>query len=141
MQINWNEFSPIASFAGGLLIGLSAALLLLLNGRVAGISGIIRQAIFASNKEMTWRLSFILGMLISPSIYFVLFPYAPIQIHDNVTLLIIAGVLVGYGTSMGAGCTSGHGICGLSRLSLRSLTAVVLFMSAAMLTTFLVKHF
>ncbi len=141
MQINWSEFTPIASLAGGLLIGLAASIMLLLNGRVTGISGIIRQTFFAAQKEIAGGLSFIIGLLLSPTLYFALYPSIQIQITEHIPLLITAGLLVGYGTAKGAGCTSGHGVCGLSRLSRRSFVAVVLFMLSAMLTVFIVRHF
>ncbi len=140
MQINWSEFTPFASLAGGLLIGLSATLLLLLNGQIAGVSGIIRQSLLKTGGERIWRLCFLLGLLLSPTLYYQLYSPIPIQMKSHIGLLIAAGLFVGVGTAMASGCTSGHGVCGLSRLSKRSLFAAIIFMTSAMLTTFMAKH-
>ena len=140
MQINWSEFTPIASLAGGLLIGLSAALMVLLNGRVVGISSIIRNAFGRDDKEVAWRLSFIFGVLASPTLYFFIYHDIQVTLNDNLLLLIISGLLVGYGSALGSGCTSGHAVCGLARFSKRSLVAVLIFMSASFITTFLLRH-
>ncbi|WP_425640898.1 YeeE/YedE family protein [Marinomonas gallaica] len=123
---------------GGLLIGLSTAAYLLLTGKVVGISSILAQALFS--KERLLPVLFIAGLIIGGSAYGVLIePSVPFPELRNPLLLIVSGLLVGYGTRMGSGCTSGHGVCGLSRLSPRSLVATVIFMATAILTVFLTK--
>ncbi|MCB5185092.1 YeeE/YedE family protein [Methylobacillus gramineus] len=140
MSIDWNAFTPWSSLAGGLLIGLSAAALILLNGRIAGISGILGGLLQFRSLETGWRLAFITGLILAPLLYgsFTTLP-SVINVGDLSTLAI-AGLLVGFGTSLGNGCTSGHGVCGLSRLSLRSLIATLLFMGSGFLTVFLLRH-
>ncbi|EHC19285.1 YeeE/YedE family protein [Fischerella thermalis] len=134
------EFNWFTALVGGILIGISATLLLAFNGRIAGISGIINGAI-TFNKDEIWRWMFILGMLLGGVLYeyeLALEPtpkstFAPVA-------MIIGGFLVGFGTRMGSGCTSGHGVCGLGRLSLRSLVAVLTFLTTAIITVFIVRH-
>ena len=140
MSIDWNAFTPWSSLAGGLLIGLSAAALILVNGRIAGISGILGGLLQFRSPETGWRLAFITGLILAPLLYgsFTTLP-SVINVGDLPTLAI-AGLLVGFGTSLGSGCTSGHGVCGLSRLSLRSLIATLLFMGSGFLTVFLLRH-
>ncbi len=134
MTMDWTHFTPYSSFIGGVLIGLSAALLVLLNGRVAGISGIVLGMLAPAKGEIAWRLAFVAGLLAAPLLAMVLgFRMAP-RIDAGVGTLIFAGLLVGVGTSYASGCTSGHGVCGLSRLSPRSLAATGAFMAAGMLT-------
>lgn len=129
------------ALAGGVLIGVSATLLLWLNGRVAGVSGILNGVMFPTAGDVSWRLMFLLGLVAAAGLYMALVPGAPLPRTDYPRVaLIVAGVLVGFGTRMGNGCTSGHGVCGLGRLSLRSLVAVLTFMAAAVATTFLVRH-
>lgn len=129
------------ALAGGALIGLSATLLLWLNGRVAGVSGILNGVVFPTAGDVSWRLMFLLGLVAAAGLYMALVPGAPLPRTDYPRVaLIVAGVLVGFGTRMGNGCTSGHGVCGLGRLSLRSLVAVLTFMAAAVATTFFVRH-
>jgi len=140
MTIDWASFTPWASFAGGLLIGLAAAIFLLFNGRIAGISGIVGGLLRPAKGDVMWRAAFILG-LVSASLAFNLAGRSPvIQIDASMPTLIIAGLLVGIGTRYGSGCTSGHGVCGLSRLSLRSLAATLAFMLAGFATVFVVRH-
>lgn len=131
----------LIALAGGVLIGLSATLLLWLNGRVAGVSGILNGVIFPASGEVVWRIAFLLGLIIAAGLYIALVPGAPLPRSDfSRAGLVVAGLLVGFGTRMGNGCTSGHGVCGLGRLSMRSLAAVVTFMAAAITTTFVMRH-
>lgn len=141
MTLDWSNFTPLPALGGGLLLGLSAFLLLLLLGRIAGISGIISGVLQSpSLKERSWRLAFILGMVIAPLV-FALFAELPAsQIDAEWPLLIAAGLLVGFGARFGSGCTSGHGVCGLSRLSIRSLVATCSFMGTGFITVFVVRH-
>lgn len=138
-----NNFFMIQSLAGGVLIGISAALLLWLTGHVAGISGIIGRLLFAVKKsdEVIWRVLFLIGLVVGAKLYYLGFGAAPAgREYFPVWLLIVSGLLVGFGSSMGKGCTSGHGVCGLGRLSVRSLVATLIFLSVAIITTFLVRH-
>ncbi|MBK8122279.1 MAG: YeeE/YedE family protein [Dokdonella sp.] len=131
----------IPALAGGVLIGLSSVLLLWLNGRIAGISGIMNGVLLPKSGETSWRIAFLLGLIAAAGLYIAFVPGAPQPRQGfSTTGLIIAGLLVGFGTSMGNGCTSGHGVCGLGRFSVRSLAAVLVFMATAMLTTFLLRH-
>ena len=140
MAVDWAHFTPWASLAGGVLIGAAAALLLLLNGRIAGVSGILGRLLVAQRPDVGWRVAFLLGLVIAPAVYH-LFLRTPFpRIEAGYGTLLIAGLLVGLGTSYGSGCTSGHGVCGLSRLSPRSLVATIAFMVAGMVTVFIVRH-
>ena len=131
----------MAALAGGVLIGLSATLLLWLNGRIAGISGIVNGVVFPRAGEVSWRIAFLLGLVIAAGLYMAFVPGAPLPRTDFSRIgLIAAGLLVGFGTRMGNGCTSGHGVCGLGRLSMRSFAAVATFMTTAIATTFVVRH-
>lgn len=131
----------LIALAGGVLIGLSATLLLWLNGRVAGVSGILGGVLFPKSGDVSWRVAFLVGLIAAGGLYMTLVPGAPLPRTDfSRTGLIIAGLLVGFGTRMGNGCTSGHGVCGLGRLSMRSLAAVMTFMATAIATTFVVRH-
>lgn len=131
----------LIALAGGVLIGLSATLLLWLNGRVAGVSGILGGVLFPRPGDVSWRVAFLVGLIAAGGLYMALVPGAPLPRTDfSRTGLIIAGLLVGFGTRMGNGCTSGHGVCGLGRLSMRSLAAVMTFMATAIATTFVVRH-
>ncbi|WP_116809896.1 YeeE/YedE family protein [Steroidobacter cummioxidans] len=131
----------LSALAGGVLIGLAATLLLWLNGRVAGVSGIFNGVIFPNKGDVAWRYAFLIGLIVAGGAYMAFVPGAPLPRTDySRTALLAAGLLVGFGTRMGNGCTSGHGVCGLARLSLRSFVAVLTFMATAMATTFLVKH-
>lgn len=136
-----HDFTPVSALVGGALIGLSAALLLLLNGRLAGISGIVSGLLPPVRGDMAWRLAFAVGLMLGPLLYAAARGAAPsIHLEASLPVLIVAGLLVGYGTNLGSGCTSGHGVCGLSRLSLRSLAATLVFMLSAGLTVFVVHH-
>ena len=134
------NFTPISASIGGALIGLSAVILMAFNGRIAGISGLFSGLAFAERGDRRWRLLFVLGLVAAPLLYQVTLGTTPaFDLKASTPLLIIGGVLVGFGTRLGSGCTSGHGICGLSRLSPRSLVSVLLFTGAGMLTVALAK--
>jgi uncharacterized membrane protein YedE/YeeE len=143
MNIDWLHFTPWASLAGGILIGLATALLLLANGRVAGISGILggllRPAV-ASRGDIAWRVTFILGLFVAPLAWLTMGAMPPAQIDHSPALLTVGGLLVGIGTRFGNGCTSGHGVCGIARLSPRSLLATACFVAAGFVTVFIVRH-
>lgn len=129
------------ALAGGVLIGLAATLLLWLNGRVAGVSGILNGVIFPHPTDVGWRTAFLIGLIAAAGAYMSLVPDAPLPRTDYARAgLVVAGLLVGFGTRMGNGCTSGHGVCGIGRLSLRSLVAVLTFMATAIATTYLIRH-
>jgi hypothetical protein len=129
------------ALAGGVLIGLSATLLLWLNGRVAGVSGILNGVLFPHARDVAWRAAFLLGLVGAAGLYMALVPGAAQPRVDFPRAgLVVAGLLVGFGTRMGNGCTSGHGVCGIGRLSARSLAAVTTFMATAITTTFIVRH-
>ncbi len=131
----------MTALAGGMLIGVAATILLLLNGRIAGVSGMVNGVLLPTRGDVAWRVLFLLGLVAGGGIYLSLVPgaYTP-RTGFPVPALVIAGLLVGFGTRMGNGCTSGHGVCGLGRLSLRSLAAVLTFMATAIATTFLIRH-
>jgi uncharacterized protein len=140
MAIDWNVFTPGAALAGGVLIGLAAVTFMLLNGRIAGISGVLGGLLTPRRGDVGWRVAFLLGLLVAPLVY-ALFATLPALHFDTSTGgLVAAGLLVGLGTRYGSGCTSGHGVCGLSRLSPRSLVATLLFMAAGFATVFVVRH-
>ena len=134
------EFSPLPATLGGLLIGLSASMLLLGEGRIAGITGIFDGLLHPSGRDWRWRAAFVAGLLVMGTLASLFWPLAFASSLDRpLPLLVLAGLLVGFGTRLGNGCTSGHGVCGLSRLSLRSLVAVLTFMGTAGLTVFLLR--
>jgi uncharacterized membrane protein YedE/YeeE len=140
MTLDWSHFTPWASLAGGLLIGAAAAMLVLVNGRIAGISGIVGGLLRPRQGDMAWRVAFVAGLLAAPLLALPLLPgYAP-RIEAGFGTLAAAGLLVGLGTSVASGCTSGHGVCGLSRLSPRSVVATVAFMAAGVATVFAARH-
>ena len=140
MTIDWNSFTPWPALAGGALIGLAAALLLLLNGRVAGISGVLGGLLKPVKGDIAWRAAFVLGLVGAPLAY-LLFARLPVpRIDADYAALIAAGLLVGVGTRYGSGCTSGHGVCGLARLSPRSLVATACFMASGFATVFVIRH-
>ncbi len=140
MQIDWNNFTPWASLAGGMLIGLSAAVFVLFNGRIAGISGILGGLLEWPKGDVAWRVAFLAGLIGAPLLYGAVLTLPEVRIDADFPTLIIAGLLVGVGTRYGSGCTSGHGVCGLSRMSPRSLVATVAFMLAGFATVFVVRH-
>lgn len=140
MSINYESFTPLMALEGGLIIGVAVSLLLLLNGRTAGISGIFGELFNFKTKDKGWRLAFVLGLILSPIIYKQFVDVSLPLIQANNFLLEISGLLVGLGTRFASGCTSGHGVCGLSRLSLRSLAATILFIFAGVVTVFITRH-
>jgi uncharacterized protein len=140
MSIDWTHFTPWTSLAGGVLIGVAAAMLLLMNGRVAGISGILGGLLAPRRGETAWRVAFIAGLFAAPLAMLLFGHAAERRIDADFAVLAVAGLLVGAGTSYGSGCTSGHGVCGISRLSPRSLAATAAFMLAGMATVFLARH-
>jgi uncharacterized membrane protein YedE/YeeE len=140
MTIDWIHFTPGMSLLGGVLIGISSALFILANGRIAGISGILGGLLRRRPGEMVWRIAFLLGLVAAPAAIFALTGPLTATIEASTEVLVIAGLLVGIGTRYGAGCTSGHGVCGLSRLSPRSLVATLAFMGAGMAIVFVMRH-
>jgi len=139
-MIDWPHFTPMMSFAGGVLIGLAAAMLILINGRIAGISGIVG-ALFAPRRgDVAWRLAFIAGLFCAPLLALLMGIRIAPRIDAGVGMLLAAGLLVGVGTSYASGCTSGHGVCGVARLSPRSLVATLAFMATGFATVFAVRH-
>ena len=140
MHIDWNAFTPWSALGGGALIGLSAVLLALFNGRIAGISGILAGVLRPVKGDTAWRLAFVLGLLLAPWAWQVFSPLPASQVAASNTTLALAGLLVGVGTRYGSGCTSGHGVCGLSRLSVRSLVATLSFMAFGFITVYFTRH-
>jgi uncharacterized protein len=140
LNIDWAAFTPWTALAGGVLIGLAAALLLLLNGRIAGISGVLGDLLAPVRGDTAWRTAFVLGLLAAPLAWTVAAPLPQPHIDAGTGGLVAAGLLVGVGTRYGSGCTSGHGVCGLSRLSPRSLVATLAFMGAGFATVYLLRH-
>jgi len=145
MTIAWDQFTPISALIGGLLIGLASAIYVLGNGRIAGIAGIVGSVLQSVTRGQSLRphavrLVFILGMLIAPWAWQLFAPLPEARLDVGSGALILAGLLVGVGVRMGNGCTSGHGVCGLSRLSLRSLANVLAFMAAGFVTVFVTRH-
>ena len=141
MQIDWLSFTPIPSLLGGMILGVAAALYVILHGRILGISGIVSGLLHPKESDTAWRLSLVLGLITAPflaALFFGIFPI--IEIDSSWTASVIAGLLVGFGAQYGSGCTSGHGICGLSRLSPRSLLATLAFMGAGFITVFVIRH-
>lgn len=140
MNIDWNAFTPWSSLTGGALIGIAAAMLALLNGRIAGISGVLGGLLKPTRGDISWRIAFVAGLLSAPVLYLLVAQVPRPQIDAGYTGLVLAGLLVGIGTRYGSGCTSGHGVCGLSRLSFRSLAATAAFMGAGFLTVYVTRH-
>lgn len=136
-----HHFTPISALIGGLLIGVAAALMLLLKGRIAGISGILGGLLHPSAGDASWRVLFLVGMLSAPLAYLLWTGHLPqVNATTSYRTLVIAGLLVGFGTRLGSGCTSGHGVCGLARRSPRSIGATVTFMSMGAVTVFVMRH-
>lgn len=140
MTIDWSNFTPWISLAGGLMIGLSTALFILFNGRIAGISGIVGGLLNPTRGDVAWRIAFLAGLVISPLVFALAAPLPELQVDASYPVLLIAGLLVGIGTRYGSGCTSGHGVCGLSRRSPRSMVATLAFMFAGFVTVYIVRH-
>ncbi|AIN17199.1 sulfur transport family protein [Yersinia rochesterensis] len=140
MTIDWANFTPYSALAGGALLGIAVIILWLCNGRIAGISGILGGLLPPKAGDISWRVAFTLGLIAAPVIYSLFAALPVIQIDAGLPVLIVAGLLVGIGTRYGAGCTSGHGVCGLARFSPRSLLATLSFMFAGFVTVWLVRH-
>ena len=142
MTIDWTHFTPWTALAGGILLGIASAAFILVNGRVLGISGILGGLLVPKRSDASWRVMFLLGLLLAPATLSLLAPgliSAPRIEVDNVAI-VAAGLLVGLGTRYGSGCTSGHGVCGLSRLSPRSLVATLAFMASGFAMVYVVRH-
>ncbi len=133
------DFSPVGGFVGGLLIGLAVALVLLLNGRVAGISGIVGGLLTLRTGDTIWRAAFVAGLVLG-ALGYLSAADVPVRVLAPLPAILAGGLLVGFGTRLGSGCTSGHGLCGMARLSRRSMVATATFFGVAMLTVFLTRH-
>lgn len=142
MTIDWTHFTPWTALAGGILLGIASAAFILVNGRVLGISGILGGLLMPKRSDASWRVFFLLGLLLAPATLSLLSPgliSAP-RIEADHVAIVAAGLLVGLGTRYGSGCTSGHGVCGLSRLSPRSLVATLAFMASGFAMVYAVRH-
>jgi uncharacterized membrane protein YedE/YeeE len=143
MNIDWAHFTPFASLAGGVILGVASAIFILVNGRILGISGILGGLLPPKAGDTTWRVFFLLGMLAAPTVFHAVVPAQYItapRIDASGWMVIAAGLLVGIGTRYASGCTSGHGVCGLSRLSPRSLVATLSFMGAGFVMVYVLRH-
>ncbi|AJJ10670.1 sulfur transport family protein [Yersinia rohdei] len=140
MTIDWANFTPYTALAGGAILGIAVTIFLLWNGRITGISGILGGLLPPKKGDISWRVAFIIGLIISPVIYSLFAVLPAIQIEADLPVLILAGLFVGIGTRYGAGCTSGHGVCGLARFSPRSLVATLSFMLTGFITVGFVRH-
>lgn len=140
MTIDWTSFTPWSALIGGALIGVSAAVLMLFNGRIAGISGIIGGLLGPRQPGRGERLAFVGGLLLAPMPYWLVNSRPVVEIAATPAALVLAGLLVGFGSRLGSGCTSGHGVCGISRLSVRSLVATLTFMGAGFVMVFVLRH-
>lgn len=140
MTINWTDFTPWSALAGGALIGLAAALFFVLNGRIAGISGIVGGLLSRQRGDVLWRVLFIAGMVAAPVVWGLFAELPPMKIDASYPMLIIAGLIVGISTRYGSGCTSGHGVCGIARLSPRSIVATLAFMASGFATVYVLRH-
>jgi uncharacterized membrane protein YedE/YeeE len=143
MNLDWANFTPWSSLTGGIVLGIASALFILINGRILGISGILGGLLPPKVGDTTWRIAFLLGMFAAPTVFHAVVPAeyvtAP-RIEATEWMIVVAGLLVGVGTRYASGCTSGHGVCGLSRLSPRSLVATASFMGAGFVTVYVVRH-
>lgn len=140
MTIDWANFTPWLSLGGGILIGLATAIFILANGRIAGISGIVGGLLRPTHGDIAWRVVFVAGLAAAPLALQMLSPLPEVQIDADALTLIAAGLLVGVGTRYGGGCTSGHGVCGLSRGSRRSIVATAIFIAAGVMTVYMIRH-
>ena len=140
MSLDWNAFTPGPALAGGVLIGTAAGLFVLLNGRIAGISGVLGGLLRPAAGDVAWRIAFVAGLVGAPLLYALVAVLPQPRIAASYGALVVAGLLVGIGTRYGSGCTSGHGVCGLSRLSPRSLVATIVFMAAGFAVVFVIRH-
>ena len=143
MNIDWAHFTPFASLAGGIILGIASAIFILVNGRILGISGILGGLLPPKVGDTTWRVAFMLGLFAAPSVFHAVVPAEYItapRIDATDVMVVAAGLLVGIGTRYASGCTSGHGVCGLSRLSPRSLVATLSFMGAGFAMVYVMRH-
>ena len=140
MSIAWNAFTPATALIGGALIGAAAAAFVVFNGRIAGVSGILGGLLRPARGDIAWRAAFVAGLVAAPLAYGVFAALPAIRVDTDIAVLIVAGLLVGVGTRYGSGCTSGHGVCGISRLSPRSIVATLAFMAAGFATVFVARH-
>jgi hypothetical protein len=140
MTVDLVHFTPWASLAGGVVLGVAVAMFLLLQGRVLGISGILGGLLRPQRGDAGWRIAFLLGMLVAPALWVLFAPRPQFRMAAGPVLLIAGGLLVGWGTRHGSGCTSGHGVCGVARLSPRSLLATAAFMATGFLTVYVLRH-
>jgi len=143
MTIDWAHFTPWASLTGGIVLGVASALFILINGRILGVSGILGGLLPPKLGDTSWRIAFLLGLFAAPTVFHALVPVEYIiapRIEAAEWMVVVAGLLVGIGTRYASGCTSGHGVCGLSRLSPRSLVATASFMSAGFMSVYVVRH-
>lgn len=140
MTIDWTNFTPLTSLIGGLIIGMAVAVFALFGGRIAGVSGILGGLLRPRSGELGWRIAFIGGMIASPLLYRMFAALPTVRIDAGWPILVVSGLLVGLGTRYGSGCTSGHGVCGLSNLSLRSLVATLVFMGTGVVTVYVMRH-
>ncbi len=143
MNLDWVHFTPWSSLTGGIVLGIASALFILINGRILGISGILGGLLPPKIGDTSWRIAFLLGMFAAPTVLHAVVPAEYItapRIEATEWMIVVAGLLVGVGTRYASGCTSGHGVCGLSRLSPRSLVATASFMSAGFVTVYVVRH-
>ena len=140
MSIDWGAFTPASALIGGAIIGAAAALFVVLNGRIAGISGVVGGLLRPQAGDLSWRIAFVAGLVAAPLAYSLFAVLPEVQIDAGYALLVAAGLIVGVGTRYGAGCTSGHGVCGISRLSPRSVVATLAFMGTGFVTVFATRH-
>ena len=140
MSIAWDAFTPASALIGGAVIGVAAALFVVLNGRIAGISGIVGGLLRPQAGDLSWRIVFVAGLVAAPLAYSLFAALPEVQIDAGYAMLVAAGLIVGVGTRYGAGCTSGHGVCGISRLSPRSIVATLAFMGTGFATVFATRH-
>jgi uncharacterized membrane protein YedE/YeeE len=140
LTIDWTNFTPGSALLGGLLIGIAASALLLVNGRILGVSGIVGGLLQPRASDTRWRLAFVAGLLVPPLLLGLSRAVEAPTFPGGLWLTILAGLLVGFGSRMGSGCTSGHGICGMARLSKRSITATLCFMATGFVTVYLMRH-
>jgi uncharacterized membrane protein YedE/YeeE len=142
MNIAWTEFTPWSALTGGILLGIASVMFILINGRILGISGILGGLLTPKRSDSSWRVFFLLGLLVAPATLALLAPgmVPSPRIEAGQTAIVVAGLLVGLGTRYGSGCTSGHGVCGLSRLSPRSLVATAAFMASGFATVYVARH-
>ena len=140
MLIDWNNFTPWSAISGGAMLGIASAVFILLNGRIAGICGILGGLYRPQCNDIGWRVAFIIGLILAPLAWATVNTFPNINIEASNGLLAISGLIVGISTRYGSGCTSGHGVCGISRLSPRSIIATLAFMGTGFLTVFIVRH-